>query len=133
MKKYHLLVLGLVLPALSLSSFAQSEEAQLETIFNNFENCLKSDNCGVVTSTLINVMRLYYQYPEKKYDKIIKQLETLIAEGATDQIRFMATLVKDYLNKEKDFDWMMDFSNEAIYYYFSVLTVSNLRGIAYGF
>ena len=116
--------------------FAGTVLAQHVEKGNDFIHCnycigLRSDNRGVVTASLINVMRMYYQFPADNYTTIYNQIDTLCTQGETEQIRFMANMIKDYFDHRRNLDWMMNFSYEEIYLYFKMLSNSELRKTAY--
>ena len=129
-KTFSIVFLFLILMG---NSFSQNDEEFREKACCNFNEGLRSEIDGIVLSALINVMRMYHDYPTEDYDNINKNLDTLIVEGSTAQIRFVAHIIKKYLQDETDLDWMMDYSNEAIQHYFILLSASNVRKIAYGY
>jgi hypothetical protein len=99
----------------------------------NYEVGLKCDNKSVVKSSVINVMKLYYLYPNLDYSYILPQLSQLSEKGQTDEIRFIAELVKQYLENKTDLAWMMEYTSEEIHNYFTVISTSEIRKTAYGF
>ena len=133
MKKNNLFIVGILFFFLSTNIFSQNNEKFLQKACCNFNEGLKSEIDGIVISAMINVMRMYYEHPTEDFDQINQNLDTLIVKGSTEQIQFMARLIKQYLDNEIDLDWMMDFNNEAIQHYLSLLSVSDLRKIAYGY
>jgi hypothetical protein len=126
---FQLIVLVLVL-VLSSNVFSQDDGEFRKKACCNFNEGLRSDIDGIVISALINVMRMYHDYPNENFDTINKNLDTLITNGSTEQIRFIAQIIKNYLQDETNLDWIMDFNNEAIQNYFILLSASNLRKIA---
>lgn len=129
-KSIPIVILVLIL---STYSFSQHDEEFRQKACCNFNEGLKSDIDGIVISALINVMRMYHDYPEENFEDITKNLDTLIIKGSTEQIRFTARLIKDYFKGDTDLDWMMEYDNEAIQQYLTLLSASNLRKIAYGY
>ncbi len=130
MRSYHLLILSLVLIFSAGMALAQVEMTEVEHACCKYEICLKTENNGTVTSTLIHLTRLYYLYPEEDYSKISARLDTLIMEHKSDQITMMAVLVNQYLKKERDLDWLMAYSYEEIYNFYTMLSESSLKDIA---
>ena len=130
MKRYLLLIIGYVLMGMIGSAFTQDEMTKIEKACARYEICLKTDNEGSITSTLIHLTRLYYLYPGEDYSRISAQLDTLIIEHKSDKITMMAILVKEYLNKKRDLGWLMAYSYEDIYNFFTMLSVSNLKDVA---
>ena len=128
-KNYFLRGVFLVLFAGNL--FAQYDEHHLSHIRCNYCLGLSSENTGVVTACLINVMRMYQQYPLDDYTTIYNQLDTLSNQGGTDEIRFMAKLIKDYFDHKHNLDWLINYSFEEIYLYFKMLSKTDIRKITY--
>jgi len=125
------LLKGVFLVLFAGNLFAQYDEPYLSHIRCNYCLGLSSENAGVVTACLINVMRLYHHYPLEDYTTIYNQLDTLSNQGATEEIRFMAKIIKDYFDHKYKLDWLMDYSFEEIYLYFKMLSRSDIRKITY--
>lgn len=128
--RYHkIAILGFFLFFLT-AAHGQNESHKIENACCRYEICLKTENLGTITSTLIHVTRLYYLYPQKDFSRISAQLDTLIMHEKSDQITLMAKMVKQYLNHERDLDWMMAYSYEEIYNFFTLLPSSGLSDVA---
>jgi hypothetical protein len=130
MRLIKIIPIVILVSILSTYSFSQHNEEFREKACCNFNEGLRSDIDGIVISAMINVMRMYHDYPGENFDNINNNLDTLITEGSTEQIRFIAQIIKNYLEDKTDLDWIMVYSNEEVQNYFILLSVSNLRKIA---
>jgi hypothetical protein len=129
MKRQCLFCCALFFMLITGNVYSQPGKNDLNFIRCNYCNGLKSDNCGVTVASLINVMRMYHQYPDGDYQTIYGQLDTLSEQGATKQIRFMAGIIKDYFDGARNLDGIMNYSFEEIYVYFKILSNSTTRQI----
>ena len=117
MKKFIIIFLFILLPVFTGSIFAEYTAKYLQKACSSYTTSLKSDENCLVTSALINVMRMYYKHPDHNFNPIKEQLETLISEGRTGQIRYLSEIAKRYLSEEADYDWLMNRGGEEIYIY----------------
>jgi len=118
MKKFITIFLFILLPVFTGSIFAGHTREFLQKACSSYTTCLKSDEHCLVTSALINIMRMYYENPQHNFDQVKKQLEILIKEGRTMRIRYLSEIAKSYLSEEANYDWIMDREGEEIYIYF---------------
>lgn len=66
----------------------------------NYKLCLNHENDGVVESTLTNIIKFKYRFPEAKIDCFFKCLEKLSKNSKQDKIRKKAQLVSKILKNE---------------------------------
>jgi hypothetical protein len=130
MKCYHLPILYVLLLCDYATLPAQIEKSEVENACCKYQLCLKTENDGAITSTLIHLTRLYYLYPQEDYTLITSELDSLIAREKSEQITMMAKMVRQYFNQELDLDWMMSYSYEEVYNFFTILASSNLKDVA---
>jgi len=62
----------------------------MELAVSNYVMGLKSDNIGVVESSLYYSLQLRLVYPDLDYSVLEKEIDRLVVEGATPAIRFKA-------------------------------------------
>jgi hypothetical protein len=129
-KSYNLfLVLFLLLPLSSL--IAQNANIDLKMAAEKYEICLKTGHCEIMTSTLIHLMKMYHQYPDQDYSRVIGVLDSLAASIKSKPVCIKVLLTKQYLNGERDLDWMMAFSYEEIYDFLKLWSVSGMKEFAF--
>jgi hypothetical protein len=75
------------IPALGNTRVEKLAEAEA-----NYLNGLKSDNPGLVESSLYYVLQLRIAYPDRKFPKLESAVDLLVAEGPTAGIRYKASL-----------------------------------------
>lgn len=87
-------------------TLANEKAVDTEKINKNLIMGLTHNNTGVVESTIRVVILMKIEYPEAEYDDIIDQLEELIMEGATKNIRIKSLIASDYLNNFEQYSWL---------------------------
>ena len=126
----QIIIISLFLPVTSL--LAADENPDLKMATEKYESCLKTGHCELISSTLIHLMKMYYQYPDQDYSRIIATLDSISTVMPAKQVCMQALLTKQYLNGERDLDWMMRFSYEEIYHFLKIWSASGDEGVAYG-
>lgn len=75
----------------SANIFAKSTPAE-KRIADQIQSSLKSDNQGVVESTIFISLALKDIYPEANINKVVNKLNDLVADGSTPVIKYKAQL-----------------------------------------
>jgi hypothetical protein len=93
--------LTIVLTALiSLAIYAQSEKT-IESAPANYLQALKSDNDGMVESTIFHSLKYKMYYPERNTAQLENQIENLVENGKTEAIRYKAFLANQFMQNSK--------------------------------
>ena len=93
--------LTIVLTAvISLALFAQSEKT-IESAPANYLKALKSDNDGMVESTIFHSLKYKMYYPERNTAQLETEIENLIENGKTESIRYKAFLADQFMHNSK--------------------------------
>jgi hypothetical protein len=130
MKKFlPLLIVWIIL--FSGNLLAEEKKDPLKNVCCSYIMALQSDRCCLVKSSLINLMRFYYYHPERDFSQVVVELDKLAEMNESNENRFLAKLVKGYLTNEIDMDWLMQFSYEEIYHYFTVQSARQAGDIAF--
>lgn len=70
---------------------------KIERGLANYLNGLQHNNDGVVESSIVNLIKMKYYYPQLDYEKIVVCLEKLETSGHTKRIRDIAHVAKTYI------------------------------------
>ncbi len=100
--KYSILILfiGLTVSLYSknIPSLKLTTASQIEMAVKNYEVGLNYDNNGLVESTICNVLKFKYQYPEADMSDIEETLNKISRESNNKKIQAKATLVIKIMN-----------------------------------
>ena len=95
--KYSILILfiglSLSLYSKNVPSLKLTTASQIEMAVKNYEVGLNYDNDGLVESTICNVLKFKYQYPEADMSNIEATLDKISKKSNNKKIRAKATLV----------------------------------------
>jgi hypothetical protein len=118
MSRINSLLTLIITVLIVLPSFAQeddpknvqpiTEQHKIEMAIKNYKKALESDNSGMIESAIINVMKLKYNYPDYDYSSLVQPLASLESTDMSKPIRFMAYIVKNYLEYPDRYAWMKD-------------------------
>jgi hypothetical protein len=92
------LILTLI-AAVSFAAFAQTEKT-VESAPANYIKALKSDNDGMVESAIFHSLKYKLYYPEQNTSDLEKQIEKLVENGKSNEIRYKAFLANEFMHND---------------------------------
>ncbi len=94
---------------------------QLEKGMDNYLQALLHNNCGLMESAMINLLKMKDHYPDLDYSQIIDQLHYLAEQGPTQSLRFLAYFTSHYLEDSENFKWLLQgghgFASDSDYFF----------------
>jgi len=122
--KYSIIILfvglSLSLYSKNVPSLKLTTASQMELAAKNYDVGLNYDNDGLVESTICNVLKFKYQYPEADMNNIEATLDKISKKSDNKKIRAKATLV---LKIMKNPEMLSEIGNNFFYEMDQILDV----------